>query len=415
MKEFVQSVSQLHQITSHGRSLDTSALSPLASEITYGVLRHYFHLDELVGVLTNKPLPTKHNDLRLLIMTGLYAVDHLHRPAHASVNAAVNAVKPLGKSWARGLVNATLRRYLRENDQLRPPENEEATWNHPEWIIRHIREAWGDNADAIFTANNSRAPLTLRVNPGQTTRERYLEDLVAAGIDARPGQLSDAAVILANSVSVHSIPGFDEGLVSVQDEASQLAANLLAPIPGSRVFDACAAPGGKTCHLLEAYPDIELTANDIDEPRLRLIVENLERLNLQCELTHAELPDDEPREFESILLDVPCSASGIIRRHPDIKLLRREADIDKLSRVQAALLSAAWQWLTPGGKLVYSTCSIFPEENEQVIATFLDGAPDAHHAAFELPAGLQRTVGWQLLPTTDEHDGFYYCQLIKDQ
>jgi 16S rRNA (cytosine967-C5)-methyltransferase len=279
--------------------------------------------------------------------------------------------------------------------------------------VERISAAWPESLDQIISANNEQPPMVLRVNKLKTTREKYLGLLANNNIEAGPGSLVDSSIVLEVPCSVDQLPGFDVGLVSVQDEASQLAAHLLVTGPGDSLLDACAAPGGKTCHLLEVNSSIKLVANDKDRNRLNSVRENLSRLGLSCELTNTDLLEIKDRTFKKILLDAPCSATGIIRRHPDIKLLRRNSDIDKLCAVQLALLNAAWALLEQGGDILYSTCSVLPEENEGVLNKFIHQQQDVEILPIHVERGINLDTGLQLLPTSGAHDGFYFAHLRK--
>jgi len=426
MNEYYDAVTALVSVVDDGRSLDSSFpanITPLGKQITYGVLRDFYRLDFQTSKLLKKPLQAKHLDLELLLFCGIYSIQSLNRPSHASVNAVVETTSALKKDWARGLVNAVLRNYIRQREQLDklPEENIEVTTNHPEWLFNMLNEAWPDQIRQIIEANNQKPPMVLRVNKQQTNRADYLLLLENKNISATPGVLVDSSIILATPCQVLELPGFTEGLVSVQDEASQVAANLLGTCERDKVLDACAAPGGKTCHLLEMNPSIQLTANDKAADRLATIDENLQRLNLNqegnCELTANDLLDLSGTNFNRILLDAPCSATGIIRRHPDIKLLRRNTDIAKLCAMQARLLEAAWGLLEKGGEILYSTCSILPEENENVVRDFIHQRDDVEVLPIPLQtvcdAGITLPIGLQLLPTLDSHDGFYYAHLRR--
>lgn len=418
MNEYLSVVNTLLPVVSQGKSLDVSwdkSATPLAKEITYGVLRDYYHLNAIVGALVKKPLADKNLDLNLLLLAGLYSIDHIKRPDYASVNAVVESVIALGKPWAKGLVNGVLRNYIRKRETLDLKFDHESETNHPAWLSRAIEEAWPAQAGEIFVANNQHAPMTLRVNESRLTRSDYIEQLQTAEIESRPGSFGAQAVYLTEPMDITRLPGFAEGLVSVQDEASQLVADLLHATPGQKVLDACAAPGGKACHLLERYPGIELTALDVNADRSRQIRQNLTRLDLEATLAIADLRswDGSGVRFERILLDAPCSATGIIRRHPDIKLLRRKSDIDKLVSAQLELLTAAWQLLEKGGVLVYSTCSILPAENDGVISQFLANTHDSELMPLTETWGQATDHGRQLLPAIDGNDGFYFARLVK--
>ncbi len=436
MQEYIQAVATLIRIVKHGSSLDDKQQekgSPLARQITYGVLREYYSLNHIVDALLEKPLPAKHLDLKLLLLCGIYSIQSLNRPSHASVNAVVESTIAFKKKWSKGLVNAILRHYIRKKDLFEDLSNTsiEVLSEHPHWLASRIVTAWPDTATDVFKANNTQPPMTLRVNRTKNTRAEYLSLLKENGIDAKTGTLTNTSIILASPCPVDQLPGFFDGLVSIQDEASQLAAIILNTQSGDRVLDACAAPGGKTCHLLEENPAIDLVANDKDEQRLTFIQENLERLDQSCQLLHADLlslptrslsdKSLSTRSFDKILLDAPCSATGIIRRHPDIKLLRRNSDIDKLCAMQSQLLSAAWDLLKDeGGEILYSTCSLLPDENDKIVAHFLASRADIGDAQVvpiqmpaDIPACIKQSAGIQLLPTTHSHDGFYYAHLRK--
>lgn len=392
----------------------------LLQELCYGTLRWYPSLELLLNALIDRPLKAKDAEITMLLAAGLYQLRHMRTPDHAAVNETVAACQALKRAWARGLANGVLRRFLRERDDLesRLASNPQFTSAHPAWLREAIEAAWPETATAVFAANNGRPPLTLRVNRRRVNRSDYLDRLASAGIDARSGVHADSAIYLSEPRPVESLPGFTAGDVSVQDEAAQLCTLLLAPAPGERVLDACSAPGGKACHLLEAQPDLEeLVALDVDRERLQRVADNLERLGLRAALKAADAAAVDSwwdgRLFDRILLDAPCSATGVIRRHPDIKLLRQPDDIPRLAATQTALLTVLWATLKPGGRLLYATCSVLPAENDAVVGAFLRHQPDARALAIELRCGSATPVGWQLLPTADGPDGFYYALLEK--
>lgn len=418
MNEYLSANQTLQAVTDQGRSLDGSLTgSSLARQIAFGVLRHYFELASKVDCLVTKPLAEKNWDIQLLIMSGIYSIDHLNRPVHASVNACVETTVELNKVWAKKLVNGVLRNYLRKKEAITNEisKDPEAATNHPQWLISRIQSAYPDHATSIFEANNIQPPMTLRVNLKQQTREDYLAALSNADIEASIGEHAATAIYLARPVAVDKLPDFETGAVSVQDEASQLVAPLMDVLPNMQVLDACAAPGGKSCHILERYPDIILVALDKDKKRLERVKENVKRLQLECQTVASDLMNFEPKEqlFDRILLDGPCSASGIIRRHPDIKLLRRDTDIDKLAATQLELLAKAWSLLKEEGELIYSTCSILPEENEMVIATFCSETPAAKTIPIDTTWGIASEHGRYLLPAPNSTDGFFYAKLKK--
>ncbi len=417
----------LTEVLVDGRSL-TEALAAeqgadkaLIQELCFGVLRWYARLDALAGALLNKPLRGKDRDIRLLILIGLYQLDFTRVAPHAALSETVAAARVLGKSWATGLINGVLRQYQRRRAELQAltEDSEAARMAFPEWLLERLRRAWPAHWRDIADASNQRPPMSLRVNARRDTRDAYLARLGAAGIPAHAHELLPQAVVLERAMPVDRLPGFSQGEVSVQDAGAQLAARLLAPGRGHRVLDACAAPGGKSCHILESTPEIAgLTAVDIDEGRLERLRGNLDRLGLEARIRvgDAAAPDgDWARSgyYERILLDVPCSATGVIRRHPDIKWLRRAQDIEALVILQAKMLNAVWPLLAPGGRLLYSTCSLIPEENDCQVQAFLRRARDARERPLGLDWGHARSVGRQTLPGEGEMDGFYYACLEK--
>tara|TARA_R110002072_G_scaffold1369_7_gene11339 strand:+ start:26375 stop:27640 length:1266 start_codon:yes stop_codon:yes gene_type:complete len=418
MQEYVSAVKILLKVA-EGRSLDQAIGthdSPLSRQIAYGVLRNYYSLSACLEQLVSKPLASKHQDVELLILAGIYSIDALNRPAHASVNFAVEATIGLKKSWAKKLTNGVLRNYQRRKPalELEMSTDREAITNHPTWLVDRIDEAYPDHSTQIMQANQVEPPMTLRVNLLQISRENYLETLEQAGIEATAGLLAATSIYLKTPRSVDKLPGFADGLASVQDEASQMIPKFLNTETGHRVLDACAAPGGKTCAILEQQKGIHLTALDIGAKRTAVIEENLKRLKLECEVVTQDLLQHQPDElYDRILLDVPCSATGIIRRHPDIKLLRLDTDIDKLSTTQEELLAKAWSLLCINGELLYSTCSILPDENQAIVARFLKSQPDARLLPVNCSTGIASPEGLQLLPTTGGSDGFFFSRLQK--
>jgi 16S rRNA (cytosine967-C5)-methyltransferase len=383
----------------------------MLQDLSYGTLRHYAALRAVLDALLQKPLQDE--KIRCLLLVALYQLVHTHAQPHAVVDHAVRVtVQALRKTSAKGLVNAILRNFLRQREALLSSTasvSEEARLGHPQWWIDKLREQHPLAWEEILACGNQHPPMTLRVNRRLGDVEAYLAQLTRAGIAAHG--LSRSAILLDQPVAVGRLPGFADGLVSVQDGGAQLAAELLDVADGMRVLDACAAPGGKTLHLLE-LADLDLTALDHDAKRLRKVEQNLGRLGLraQCVVGDAASPrtwwDGKP--FQRILADVPCSASGVVRRHPDIKWLRRESDIAQFAAQQAIILDALWLCLEQGGKLLYVTCSVFAEENQQQIAAFL--ARHANARLLPLPGHADRDL--QLLPN-QEHDGFYYALLAK--
>lgn len=398
--------------------LNRASSPALLQELCYGVCRWHTRLAFYLQQLLDKPLRSKDLDLHCLLLLGLYQLLFMRTPDHACVNESVEAVTALGKPWAKGLVNAVLRGATRRQEELLArAQRDYALWySHPEWLLARFKQDWPGQYRAILDANNQRAPFTLRVHGGRTRREAVLASLQAAGLAAAAGALAPQAVVLAQPVEVSALPGFGEGLLSVQDEASQLCASLLPLAPGLRVLDACAAPGGKTCALLEAEPGLQVLALDNEARRLPRLHQNLERLGLRAEVRCADItaaPAAEFGRFDRILLDVPCSATGVIRRHPDIKLLRTPAEVDSLIARQRALLRAAWPLLAPGGFLLYSTCSVLQAENSGQLQAFLADTPDATALPLEIATAQRCAVGVQLLPAANGPDGFYYALLGK--
>ncbi|MFA5627127.1 MAG: 16S rRNA (cytosine(967)-C(5))-methyltransferase RsmB [Thiohalomonadaceae bacterium] len=419
----------LLQVLDEGRSLST-ALPPslsrlpvnergLAQELCYGTLRWLPRLEALASSLLDKPLRQRDRDVHALLLLGLYQLLYLNIPSHAAVSLTVEAALQLQKPWARGLLNGVLRRLLREQENLltKVDESESAALAHPAWLLTRFAQDWPTQWHEIASANNARPPMTLRVNCLRGSREDYLAQLAAAGIAATAVELTDTAITLKEPLGVNSLPGFATGMVSVQDAAAQLAAGLLQLAPGQRVLDACAAPGGKTGHILESCPDIDLLALDQQAERLQLVAENLQRLQFKAGLQVADAGDPsdwwDKQLFDRILLDAPCSGSGVIRRHPDIKHLRRAEDIASLAAEQARLLHALWPLLAPGGILVYATCSLFAAENNEQVIAFLRDEAQAHELPITAPWGQATTAGRQILPGENGMDGFYYAVLQK--
>jgi len=383
-------------------------------------LRWYFRLQTVAAQLISKPLKKKDRDVEALIMVGLYQLLMLDTPAHAAVSETVQAARSMGKTWAAGLVNAVLRNAVRRREDLLAAADRQPAgrWAHPDWWVRRLQQDWPNDWQAILEASNQRPPMVLRVNALQGDRDDYLRRLDEAGIEAHAMPLVGQAVMLQKPVSVDALPGFRDGALSVQDAAAQLSAGLLDLQPGQRVLDACAAPGGKTGHLLEAGAQADkLVAIDNHASRMEKVIDNLQRLNLNAELVVADAADVESwwdgQPFDRILLDAPCSASGVVRRHPDIKLLRCEEDIDALAQEQQRLLGALWPLLASGGILLYVTCSVFRQENSDSVQRFLQDNPDAIETMPEVDWGHPQAAGRQLLPGELGTDGFYYARLVK--
>jgi 16S rRNA (cytosine967-C5)-methyltransferase len=411
----------------------------LANELANGVLRWRWQLEFFVSRLLSKPLKQKDRDVQLILLMAVYELNTCRSPDYAITNDAVELVRKSGKKWAAGLVNAVLRSYLREKENLKEAllvliesksVDEQVRYSHPQWMVAKIKNDWPHSWQAILTANNQRPAFWLRVNQALYSVAEYRQLLDKAEIafyvnTETAAALTDHALKLKQGMDVRLLPGFADGAVSVQDAGAQLVAELLNVTESSKVLDLCAAPGGKTCHLLERYHHIDkLVAVELDEQRMQRVSENLQRLKLT---SRAQLIVADVRQyqqwwhgesldcmlFDRILIDAPCSASGVIRRHPDIKTLRRESDIEQLALLQAEILSSAWQMLAPGGELLYVTCSVFKDENQHQIARFIAGNSDAVEIIIEANWGETCEYGRQLLPGEYDADGFYFCRLKK--
>jgi len=391
----------------------------LIQEMVYGTLRWLEQLQAVLALYLEKPLKNKDRDLFALLLIGLYQLKHMRLPVYAAVAETVAAAEDLNKPWAKNLMNAVLRSFLREPQraQQKIASDPCLLFSHPYWLVEKIQRVWPEHWQPILTANNQRPPLTLRVNLLKRSRAAYLQELKQAGQDAIVNNETDCSLTLAQPVPVAQLPGFTEGVVSVQDTAAQLAAILLDAEPRQHLLDACAAPGGKTGHVLERTPDADLVALDKDTQRLARVQQNLQRLSLSAQLIvgDAAKPQDwwDNRQFDRILVDAPCSATGVIRRHPDIKIHRTPADVVALERIQKQILEGLWPLLVRGGKLLYATCSILNEENEEQIIGFLARHPDAQEIKLTVPHSIARAAGRQILPGEHGMDGFYYAYLQK--
>lgn len=395
-----------------------SELTPLTKEICFGVCRHYFRLQAIADCLVDKH--PKAVDVWLVLLIGLYQLHFMQKPDYAVVKETVALLDPLKKSWAKGLVNAVLRTYCREQAALvaRLQTNPDFLYGHPAWFVQRLKKDWPDDWQSILQANDAHPPMSLRVNQQRGDRAAYLERLHQNGMKASPTMDAIQGITLENACNVDDLPGFSCGDVSVQDEAAQFAVSLLALQPGLRLLDACCAPGGKTCHILETEPALKACiALDIEEKRLQRVRENLTRLNLKATLLQGDglKPESwwDGQLFERILLDAPCSATGVIRRHSDIKLLRTEAEVTEITHLQRALLESLWPLLAPQGLLVYATCSILKEENELQIAQFVAKHPDCQVVTGQKSWGRVTGYGWQIFPGENNRDGFFYSVLRK--
>ena len=414
-------------------------------EIAYGACRHYHYFDRILGRLLSKPLKPRDRVLHFILINGCYQLEHMRTPDYAVVNESVAAVVGGRLQWSGKMINGVLRNFLAQRERLErelapsekpdqqsdqgPDEKNAAAWfSFPPWLYREICAHWPEHCHQIMQASNRKPPLTVRVNQRKISRDAYLERLAASGLEATATADGELGVTLASALPVEKIPGFAEGLVSVQDESAQLVTRALPLNPGQRVLDGCAAPGGKTCLLLEVQPKLVLVALDLP-PRIERLRQNLARLGLgnegEVEVVAADLT--QPKTwwdgslFAHIVLDVPCSGSGIIRRHPDIKHHRRADDVAKFADQQFELLSAAWSLLEQGGTILYVTCSILPAENDAVIKKWLaaPGPANGHvkgHAkvqSLDAVLGIATDFGRQRLPGVHPGDGFYFCRLQK--
>ncbi len=380
--------------------------------------RWWLRFDRALDGLLDKPLRRREPVLHALLVTGLVQVEILELPSHAAVATTVEATRTLGRGGFSKLVNAVLRRWLRERDARNAALDGSPTTAtaHPGWLVAALRRDWPDEFDAVLAANNLSAPPMLRVNARRATRDAVIDELADAAIEAAPHPWLADAVTLAGHADIARLPGFAAGRFSVQDGAAQCAADLLALRDGQRLLDACAAPGGKTCQILERA-DVNVLALERDAARTASIVQNLQRLGLTCDVVTGDAGEPsawwDGQPFDRILLDAPCSATGVIRRHPDIKLHRRAGDIARLAGEQQRLLTALWPLLARGGRLVYATCSVLRQESADVTEAFLASQPDAHALPINLSAGNACGAGWQILPGDGGLDGMYYAVLAR--
>ena len=396
----------------------------LLQEICYGVLRYLPELESDVRHLMQKPLKGKQRVFHFLLLVGIYQIRYMRIPDHAAVSETVAATNTLKNRHMKALVNAVLRAFLRaitddkKTEKLLP---EPVKYNHPGWFIKKLQQAYPEQWSTILVANQKKPPMWLRPNQQHHTSEQYQQLLKNANIEIASIESNSKAIELVKPLDVAKLPGFEQGWVSVQDAAAQQAARLLDCQPNDIVLDCCAAPGGKTCHIIEQTPGIaSMTAIDIEASRLERVRDNLTRLNLTANVITADAATQDwwsGQLFDRILLDAPCSGTGVIRRHPDIKWLRKADDIDKLVVLQQQILNNIWSLLKPGGTLLYATCSILPQENSEQIADFIKKNQDAQLIAItehKLDTD-EETIGWQLIPDAENMDGFYYAKLLKQQ
>lgn len=395
-------------------SRDRALLMALLSDSA----RWWLRFDAAIDRLLDRPLRQKEPAIHALLVLGLVQLEILELPDYAAVAATVQAARNLQRPRMAGLVNAVLRRWQRERvEHLAALDAKPQTRHaHPAWLAQALTRDWPQQADAVMAADNREPPLMLRANHRRTTREALIERLREAGQEAQPHAWLADAIVLPHSTDITRLPGFAEGHFAVQDGAAQIAADLADVADGQRVLDACAAPGGKACHLLERA-DVALTALEFDASRAARIGQNLERLGLQARVITGDASQSaswwDGQVFDRILIDAPCSATGVLRRRPDVRLHRRESDIPAMAAQQRAILEGLWPLLAPGGKLVYITCSLLRAENDAIVQPFLDTHPDAQVVAISLPAGQPAAVGWQVLPGDGDLDGMYYAVLEK--
>jgi 16S rRNA (cytosine967-C5)-methyltransferase len=396
------------------KQLSSGKDKALLAEICYGVMRQLPQLDKRVSDCLSKPFKGKQRIVHQLLLVGCYQLYFTRIPSHAAISETAEACRQLRLEGLVKVVNGVLRNIQREEAPL-CTASDTLTYNTPAWLIKRLQQAYPHTWQEIIHQSHERPPMWLRNNRLSQSREQYLAALAELDIEASAGQSQDA-ILLASPKDVSVLPDFHQGAASVQDGAAQWAATLLAPEGEELTLDACAAPGGKSCHLLEMAPEIRLVAVDFDARRLERVQQNLDRLSLSAELVHGDAANIsswwQGDKFDRILLDAPCSATGVIRRHPDIKWLRKDRDIEELAQLQRQILDHCWQWLKPGGTLLYATCSILPQENQQQIQAFLERTPDA-----ELRPIAQQShpedIGWQITPGQESMDGFYYARLHK--
>lgn len=425
----VVAVKVLVRVVEQGESLSTALPAErhkagvdasLVQELCYGTLRWHIRLSAILQRLLRKPIGRSNRDVDCLLRLGLYQLLYTRIPPHAAVHHTVQAAQLLNRAWAKGLVNGVLRNFIRQKVSLLAKLDDDSVtrFSHPGWLLERLRSTYPDYWQGICQAANQHPPMTLRVSRRLTDLGDYIESLNAAGIEANRHVAVGNAVVLHQAVPVDRLPGFAEGVVTVQDAAAQLAAPLLDCRPGMRILDACAAPGGKTAHILESVDgNVEMLALDMDSQRLTRLRQTLDRLGWEAKIRQGDVlrPQQwwDGRVFDRILLDAPCSATGVIRRHPDIKLLRKPEDIISLRSKQYRMLQSLWSLLAIGGSLLYVTCSILPEENAQQIGKFVQDNENAELVPLSQSGDADGGRGWQILPGEKNMDGFYYALLHK--
>lgn len=414
----------LEQVVENGQSL-SNVLPPLQQkvsdkdkallqELCYGVLRTLPQLNWLVTKLMARPMTGKQRTIHYLIIVGFYQLLYTRIPAHAALAETVEGAVAVKRPQLKGLINGVLRQFQRQQEELLAEfAQNETRFLHPSWLLKRIKNAYPQQWESIVEANNQRPPMWLRVNRNHHSRDAWMQLLEEAGLNGFPHPDYPDAVRLETPAPVHALPGFDDGWVTVQDASAQGCMTWLTPENGEQILDLCAAPGGKTTHILEVAPEANVLAVDVDEARLSRVYDNLKRLGMKAQVKQGDgrYPAQwcGEQQFDRILLDAPCSATGVIRRHPDIKWLRRDCDIPELAGLQREILDAIWPHLKSGGTLVYATCSILPEENCEQVRAFLERTPDAVLS----DTGTQEQPGIQNLPGAEDGDGFFYAKLIK--
>jgi len=403
-----------------------------AKQLLFGSLRFFHQIKAILDQLLAKPLKQKDADIFAILILGIYQLRHLSVPDHAALSQSVELTRKVNKDWASGLVNAVLRNYQRQKNEIGEKLVKAKTYqySHPNWIINQLESDWPTKAASILNANNQRAPMTLRVNQQKISLDKYQQKLADQGLLSITHPLASDALILDTPCDVHKLPGFEEGLVTIQDAAAQLAVDLMDIQDGQRVLDGCAAPGGKTTHILQRSKNVDLTSVEMSKNRMVKIEQTLQRLEMKSTLKCADVLDLnswwDGELFDRILIDVPCSASGVIRRNPDIKIHRKKQDLASLVRLQAEILNTCWELLKPGGRLVYATCSVFKVENVQQIEEFLlDHSAELIFFQEPIHSALQKIqpemagnlnsslIGYQIFPGDKNMDGFYLCGLEK--
>ncbi len=414
----------LYRVVDKGQSLSTllpqalTKVKPrdhaLLQEMCYGALRVLPRLEAIASELMDKPLKGKQRVFHHLILIGLYQLSAMRVAEHAAVAETVEATKALKGPRLRGLINAVLRNYQRNQQQLdqKAQSFDAGKYVHPSWLLKLLKNAYPQKWQQIIEANNTKAPMWIRVNAQHNSVDQYLALLSEAGISASKSELAPHALLLDKPQDVRQLPGFEQGWASVQDAAAQMSADFVKPQNDELILDCCAAPGGKTAHILELAPKAQVVAVDADATRLERVHDNFARLGINAQVIcgDARYPQEwwQGEQFDKILLDAPCSATGVIRRHPDIKWLRRADDIEALAELQRKIFDAMWQQLKVGGTMVYATCSITPQENVEQVKAFLARTNNA-----QLLGSDPSQPGLQILPGQDNMDGFYYAVLTK--